>query len=67
MENFKVIVKGSWFRSNFGGTGLRGRVGFKIAVLRSKMNSLKGNSSNFESSLLANCEGLAHVGRGAVP
>ena len=32
--------------------------GFKIAVLRSKMNSLKGNSSNFESSLLANCVGL---------
>ena len=32
--------------------------GFKIAVLRSKMNFHKGNSSNFESSLLANCEGL---------
>ena len=32
--------------------------GFKIAVLRSKMNSLNGNSSNFENSLLANCVGL---------
>ena len=36
--------------------------GFKIAVLRSKTNSLKGNSSNFESSLLANCEGHAQGG-----
>ena len=35
--------------------------GFKIAVLRSKMNSLKENSSNFESSLLVNCAGLADV------
>ena len=34
-----------------------GAGGFKDAVLRSKTNSLKGNSSSFESSLLANCVG----------
>ena len=37
---------------------LSGAGGFKIAVLLSKTNFDKGNSSNFESSLPANCEGL---------